>query len=418
MPNEQHNYEEILQGIEELKKKKPKDRWDKAATIGQLVSGVFLVIVGMIITSSINSAQRESARQITEEQIRSAKQITELQISSSKDINKAQSQAASDTVQAQNKNSTDIQNAQAQTSQRIQQAQSATAAEIQKAQAATSTTINTAQSRTSKEIAAANLDATNRNIASEYVKNWTSAKTAEERVTLLNALDAAVEAERAVPLAINFSRLGELRANICNGGEVHDNRADFLRQLAVSHADSELLQRLKNRNASQFQQISTSKNEPDASVAKDALSDHGGVFFRLSEIDDKVTVQVSSPRDNAVILKAVGEYTFGHAYDWKELTPYLEPDRYNDLNFIVSNGLYEGTGVRIQLRVGTQQYDALILRQDWTSSGPAFQLNLRITPDALGRPSLVEANVQALPVASIAPKPCPAEATRAVVAVR
>jgi hypothetical protein len=78
-----------------------------------------------------------------------------------------------------------------------------------------------------------------------------------------------------------------------------------------------------------------------------------------------------------------------------------------DLNFIVSNGPYEGTGVRIQLRVGTQQYEAVILRHDWTSGGPTFQLNLRITPNSSGRLSLVEANVQSLPVVLILPKPQP-----------
>ena len=43
MPEDQTRFDEIVEGLDELKRRKPKDAWDKTAIVGQLIAGVFLV---------------------------------------------------------------------------------------------------------------------------------------------------------------------------------------------------------------------------------------------------------------------------------------------------------------------------------------------------------------------------------------
>jgi hypothetical protein len=320
-----------------------KDRWDKAAILGQLVSGIFLVALGLYVTFAIGRAQQEVTKSIAEAQDQSAHQIAVAQIQSSKDIEIAQS-----------KTSEDMAHAQMQFQQFAQQL---------------------------------NLDATNRQIASEYLGKLIAESAPQDRAALLEALDVELEPRYSVPLAVRFTRAVQVRSDICNA-HIKDQE-DLRRQsILISRTAIALLQRLKGPGQQQLEQISRFGFQPDADIAAAILGGKPRVAFRVSEIDDFADVYVNN------VL--VGNYKLGQESGWIDVTDKLKVNQDNSFYVVIRNSIYEGTGVRLELRAGIDQYDRMVRRNDWTGEGPAFGIGLSIPVDTRGMPHLNGDNIQVM----------------------
>lgn len=212
MSEDEDKIEEILRSIDALRSEnaqKPKDFWDKAAVVGQLISGIVIAVVGYFITVSLDHGQASNAKAIATAQIQSA---------------------------------TDLQHLQNQLSQ----------------------STATAQLEFQRLAQEANLDATNRQIVGDYFSKLISAKP-EDRAEFIDALDVELGPSYSVPLAVRFTRPIPIRDEICNGRlrqSAESNQAQK-ENLVVARKASDLLQRLKVKGRQQLREISESRFQPD-----------------------------------------------------------------------------------------------------------------------------------------------------------
>jgi hypothetical protein len=320
-----------------------KDGWDKASILGQVVSGVVLVAVGLYVTSLIDRAQQQVTQKIAEAQNDSASRIAQAQIQSSREIQ-----------QSQTKTSVDLATSQMEFQQFAQQL---------------------------------SLDATNRQLASDYLGKLVGATVPEDRAALLEALDVELEPRYSVPLAVRFTRPVQVRADICNA---HIKDQDDLRrqQTLINRTAISLLQRLREPGRQQLEQIRMSGIQPDSSIAAAILGKKPRVEFRVTEIDDFADVYI-----NNVLF---GTYTPDHEPGWIDITDKMQPNQVNGFYVVVRNSVYEGTGVRLELRMGSDQYDRMVRRNDWTGEGPAFGIGISIIVDGAGIPHLNGDNIQTM----------------------
>jgi hypothetical protein len=378
MEKERLQLDKILKTLEELKEAKEpksKDSWDKAGILGQLIAGVVLVALGLYLTWSINNAQQNLARTVAEAQIKSSEQVAMSQRQSSLDIAETQVKTSKDIADAQAKNSLNIAEAQVENSKAITDAQLRNSRAIADAQ--------TASQQFAQQL---NLDATNRQIASDYLGKLITTSQPYDRAALLNALDITLGPNYSVPLVLRLSRPVQLRADICRGVVKDD---DSLKQQAiVSTAATAMLQRLKTEGPEQLRQISRSGHQLEASLADAILREDSRVLFRVSAIDDFADVFINNTQ--------LPRFEFGHESGWVDVTSRMIPNRDNRISVLVSNSNAEGTGVRFEVRAGAEQFDRLVIRHDWTGEGPSFWILFSLSVDDAGRFHLNGDSIQVL----------------------
>jgi hypothetical protein len=352
---EQRQLDLILAVLEDLQREKgpkQKDIWDKIGIAGQLISGVFLVALGLYVSWSVNNAQKDLAKQVSDAQIRASQETSTSQI---------------------------------QSSLRIAEAQGKTSKDIAEAQAKTSKDIAAAQNESQEFAQRMNLDATNRQMASDYLGKLIATQNFSDRAALLESLDVALKPEYSVPLALRFTRPVQLKAKICKG-IVKDDENLKQQNTIISRKAIELLDRLKFQGAGLLRELSHLDRQPDASIANAVLGNRVRVLFRVSEIDDYADVYIN----DALAFT----YQFGRESGWVDITDRLLPRQENRLYVLIRNSSYEGTGVRLEIRAGAEQYDRFVYRDDWTGASPSFGIGYSIGVDTLGVPHLNGDNIQ------------------------
>jgi hypothetical protein len=336
---------ELSEDIRRLRESQRKDVWDKAGILGQLVSGVFLVAIGLIVTAALDKEQQEVTKAIAEAQNRSAAYIAASQAANAKDTEQAQITSARDIAQA---------------------------ADAIQANADRLT-----------------LEATNRQIAADYLSKLISATNSDDRATLLGDLDIALEPQYSVPLALRFTRPVETTATICRAKVVVDD-AKVQQNAVLTRAAQSLLERLRHTSRSELEYSRSLNYEPDSSIASALLGKRPHVFYRVSEIDDFADIYVNS------LTNILTSYRFAEDSGWKDITSLLKIDHDNSFFVLVRNSQYAGSGVRIEIRAGEDLYDRHVYRNDWTGEGPAISIGFSIPLDANGVPHLNGDNIQVL----------------------
>jgi len=349
MSPDQDRIDKALSSIEELKNKsadKPKDSWDKAAVVGQLISGIVIAIVGYFVTVSLDHGQASNAKAIADAQTQNSKAIADEQVESSAALQRLQNQLTKTNAENQLKY---------------------------------------------QELAHdAGLDATNRQIVGAYFGNLVSAKP-EARAEFIDALDVELGPAYSIPLAVRLTRPISIRDEICNAKLVPSVETQKAQQesLVLARKASDLLERLKDKGRQQLQQISDAKFQPDAGIADHFLGRGPNVQYRVSDIDDYVDVVLNN--------EALGTYAFGKESGWKTVPKNkLRYGKNNDFAVIVRNTPYEGTGVRLEMRIGAYQYERAIRRNDWTGEGPAFFIGVSIPVNDRGEARFNGDNVQTM----------------------
>jgi hypothetical protein len=381
---------------------KSKDVWDKLGILAQIISGILLAAFGLYITWSIgknqadltkqiSNSQRESAQSISNSQNETQARLEESRRKSTEEINKSQIDATTNNLLAQTN-----------TQQKIADAQTKTSSAIADAQTSTSKAIADAQTKTSKDVADAQIksqevtqqldnDTKYGQIAGGYLERLTASTTkTNERVALLDLLDVPLPPKFSIPIAIRLTRPLQMKAEICNGGEVKQlNELDIRGQNAtISQSVKSLLQRLRLKDTKLMEQYSQSNSLLEAGVAQDISGKRSPVLFRVSEIDDYADVYVNDIK--------VDTYTFANDSGWVDITDMIIPDKRNVIFVIVRNGPYESTGTRLQIQAGAEQSDRMVTRKDWTVEGEAFWIATPINVDKFGKTVLLWDEIRSL----------------------
>jgi hypothetical protein len=328
--------DEVLRSIEALRTKspdKPKDFWDKAAVVGQLISGIAIALVGYFVTTSLDHGQ-----------IRNAKTISDAQIASAASLQERQNQLTASTTSAQLKFQKFAQDA--------------------------------------------SLDATNRQIVGDYFSKFATTIAPEQRAEFMDVLDVELGPRYSVPLAVRLLKARQVRDEICQGRLRHSSATDKAKDndLVVRRAATDLLERLKVKGRQQLLEISRAGFQPDAGIADAFLERGPTVQFKVSDVDDFVDIFVNN--------KQIATYQFGQESGWVDISSNLTREKANSFFVQVRNSPYEGTGVRVQMKIGEYQYDRFIRRNDWTGEGPAFFIGISIPVDSKGRASYGGDNIQ------------------------
>ncbi|MEG9437210.1 hypothetical protein JAO29_13710 [Edaphobacter sp. HDX4] len=335
----------ITESLQHLQASKEKDTWDKAGILGQLISGIILVAIGLVVTAFLDKEQQEVTKSIAEAQNRSAAYIAASQAVNSKEIEQAQVKSAEDIAQAAD-------------------------------------SIQANANRLS-------LDATNRQIAADYLSKLISATSPDDRALLLGDLDVALAPVYSVPLALRFTRPVQTVATICRAKVAIDDQK-VQQNKVLTRAALALLQRLERTSKSELEYSRSLGYEPDSSIAAALLGKQPHVFYRVSEIDDFADIYVNS------LTNVYASYPFADDSGWVDITPLLRKGHDNSFFVVVRNSIYAGSGVRIEIRAGVDQYDRHVYRNDWTGAGPAISVGFSIPLDPNGIPHINGDNIQAL----------------------
>lgn len=375
MTEKQKQFDEILKTLEEIKgskEPKSKDLWDKLGILGQIVSGILLVALGLYLTSSIDSSQKDLTNKIAESQIRASKENIETQANSAKSITDAQIKSSQDISQSQRDSSAAIANLQVQSSAEISRTQTNTQNKIAEAQVATSRDISNAQVRSQEFAQKLNFDTLNRQLAADYLgKLITASNAVNDRSSLLNSLDIALTPQYAIPIAIHFTRPIQIQAEIC-GGKVHEPNDLIQQSKNINSTAIALLERLRLKDSQSLEKFTRSKYKPDAAIAESILGVGTRVLFRISEVDDFADIYINN--------KVTHSYKYSQESEWKDITNEIDPTQGNQISVVVRNGQFAGTGVRFEIQVGAEQFDEVIHRTD----GLGFGINFAISVDEKG----------------------------------
>lgn len=330
--------DEIIRSLDELKAQraaKPKDFWDKSAVIGQLVSGILIAIVGYFVTTALNHGQTQTAQTIAAAQIASAANLADRQ----NDLTKS---TTTDQL----------------TFQRFSQRSS--------------------------------LDATNRQIVGDYFGKFAALTVPTERAQFLDVLDVELGPDYSVPLAVRQLKPLQIRDEICKGKIVNAVATNklLIDDAIVRRAATDLLDRLRDKGRRQLFEISKSGFQPDAGIADAFLRRGPKVQYQVSEIDDFADIYLNNQK--------IATYQFGQESGWNDISSKLIKGKDNSFHVIVRNSPYEGTGVRLEMKIGEYQYDRHIERYDWTGEGPAFDIGMSIPTNNKGDVTYNGDNVQSL----------------------
>ena len=228
----------------------------------------------------------------------------------------------------------------------------------------------------------ATLEATNRQIASDFLSKLTE-NSGQARANLLNTIDIAMPVDTAMAMSVRFAGPVTETSSI-ERDEVKENDKAEQENADAHSAALRALGRLKGKNGSTLEQIVETGNFPDADIAAGVLGHTTTPYLRLSEVDDEAHIFFNK--------KELKTYFFGADSGWFPLTPYLMKGS-NDLDIKVSNGPKGGSGVRLQLRLGTEQYDRRVECKQCANNEESFELHSNIQMDDQGYTHLTTQDV-------------------------
>jgi hypothetical protein len=326
MDDETERYSQILAAILELRdssKEKSKDSWDKAAIIGQVATAVVLGVVGFVVTSRLDTGQRKSAAAIADAQNTTATAIAQQQRASAADIQKLQDEVTTATASSQ---------------LQLQQ----------------DTFLGT------------------------YLGQIVSA-SGMQRAEYIDAMDVEFGPHFAVPLAVRLVKPHRYNSTICAGKVLYDEKTDIEEQqdeITRETAD-ELLQRLSNTRGAraELDKISQSTVQPDAGIAAAYLGKRSTVQYRVTEIDDYAQVILNG--------KTLATYKFGEESPWVDISRQMAAGQMNSFYLMVGN-IAEGSGARLQMRIGSYQYDRAVRTKNWELPGWMFDFGISIAVNKKG----------------------------------
>ena len=233
----------------------------------------------------------------------------------------------------------------------------------------------------------ATLEATNRQIASDFLSKLTE-NAGAGRANLLNTIDIAMPVDTAIGMSVRFAGPVTQTSTIQNDQVIENDKTDQDNAI-VNSAALRALDRLKIKDGPALTQIAESKELPDADIAAGVLGQATTPYLRLSEIDDAASISIN----HKMLPKS---YLFGDDSGWIDLTPYLAKGQGIDLDVTVSNGSLGGASVRLQLRLGAEQYDRRVLCEQCAINKESFRLHSNIQMDNQGRAHLTTQNIDPL----------------------
>jgi hypothetical protein len=233
----------------------------------------------------------------------------------------------------------------------------------------------------------ATVETTNRQIASSYLDQLTKGD-AEKRAALLNAIDVALQPDTATRMSVRFAAPVTQIIKIKDRELLEDDKVrDDARKDAVAHSAAiEALERLKKVDTSVLREIANTGHIPDSDIASEILGESVDSYVRLTEIDDEVVVSINKHPPPVVLNRGevtpVGDlkatYVFGADSGWVNLEPYLKESPTIDLDFLVKNTVAGGAGLRLQLRMGIEQYDFYVDCRKCPPTAESFKVHFNI----------------------------------------
>jgi hypothetical protein len=222
-------------------------------------------------------------------------------------------------------------------------------------------TVNRAQ----QGISHSQLEIQNRQESSGYLKDLVVQTDPQKRAELVAALDTALQPQDAVPIAMHY--------------------AQPIQNQAVAREAIAVLRRLAKQDLGKqkIRSIASGAVLPDSDIAKAILGDDIRIRARASQIDDfgdLILNVIHSAQYSAHSERIVPQLTLGQDSGWIDFTDKLQPRAENVLEFLVTNGKYGGFNGRLQISMGTQQYDSGIVGhpEGPPYSGPAFYILVHI----------------------------------------
>ncbi len=149
------------------------------------------------------------------------------------------------------------------------------------------------------------------------------------------------------------------------------------------------LDKLKVSGRAELRNIARSGKMPESEIASAILGTTGRVLYRVSQVDDYITVTVNGDRVGPPIA-------FGHESGWVNASAHLRPGRPNELDFQIRNSPYEGCGGRFQVSAGTQQYDYWIYLKSCPPNRDDIWIGIVLAVDDGGKISSVSHDVHYL----------------------
>lgn len=211
---------------------------------------------------------------------------------------------------------------------------------------------------------------------------------AGQREQYLNALDLELGPRYSIPLAFRLSSPIPLRYTLCDGKVLSDPTTTEEQDEEFSDVRTvrELLQRLSltASGKKELQTISRSGLKPDADIADAYLRKSSKVYYRITEVDDYASIEIDA---NKHIDQNFTQYQFGDESPWVDISNRMTKGTVNTFYVVVTNKV-GSSGARLQMRIGTDQYDQYVGTKNNEPAGKMFYFSIKIPVDALGNARL------------------------------
>jgi hypothetical protein len=312
---------------------KPKDRWDKAGVIAQVLSGVIIAAFAIYlthVTQEATIAQTAEQLKITTQQAIDQSDLVKQQNLAQRDLSKQESDA---------------------------------------------------QLKLTSGHDQAELDLEGKKNVTAFLSLLRDETKPERRAELLGDMEAALTSGAAVKVAIDYAHPP---FDFFEWPPRNAEDPAYSGAKIVSDRAMEVLDHLKDdkEGEKELRQISQSAVMPDREVAKGILGSRSNVWLRVSMVDDlgelfvynvdPFLITANTPR-----TRLYHEMTLFEDSRWISVSPYLRTGD-NTLFFYVSNNGGPCSG-RLQLSAGAQQYDTgPYYRRDCPVSQSAFSVTVHL----------------------------------------
>lgn len=203
--------------------------------------------------------------------------------------------------------------------------------------------------RTQRALSADQLEISHRTQVSDYVKEIATHQDVGQRAELLSALDLAISADQAVPIAMHYA----VGTRTCDPS---GSRPVFDRSIQV-------LQRIKEKATAQLRVIQGAALGPDGDIASAILGGKISVKVRVSQVNDSTQLQLNQ------VVQPDFNLTFGQDSGWVDITNRLAPGS-TSLILVVTN-----CSARLEVSAGTQQFDSSLMQSDCQPGSPRYWIS-------------------------------------------
>jgi hypothetical protein len=210
-------------------------------------------------------------------------------------------------------------------------------------------------------------------IIASYISWIASQSDPGARASMIDGLDIAVPPAQAVRTAMQYA--------------VPKNWLVDPSEKPVFDAAIRVLKRMKEPGREALMEIRQGTAMPAADIAGAILGDSARVWVRISLVDDFADLSVNG-------IPIGRRLTFGQDSGWLDVTGNFMPDKINNLKLLITNGPAGGSGGKLQISAGTEQYDSgLIYLDRCPCDAPAFDIESKISPSKSGTVRIFDAKI-------------------------